>query len=239
MARNSSRTAILGGFLFDNSPFYCKLLKDTFWRNDMAIDWDAVKEFYDNSYIVDMHRLNMRPDLAIEFALEYLTPCKTLDIGCGFGRNALPLARRGFLIKGIDISHVATEHLKKTVLNEHLPVEVVNGNIVNELLDDDYGLIVNSTMLQNFDQELAHWLIGRMKEKTVPGGVNIIVAWGPGDLADNAHAKEVPGQYHYFSEQELKELYKDWEPIGFQEQYIGIGLLKGNILYHLVARKPR
>ncbi len=54
---------------------------------------------------------------SVKFLLEQF-PKKFLDLGCGNGRNAIPLARIGYEVTGMDISEVALEQAQSTLALE-------------------------------------------------------------------------------------------------------------------------
>jgi cyclopropane fatty-acyl-phospholipid synthase-like methyltransferase len=53
-----------------------------------------------------------------------------LDIPCGNGRHTIELAKRGFRLTGLDISAEFIQKLNQRVETEHLPIEVIHGNIL-------------------------------------------------------------------------------------------------------------
>lgn len=58
-----------------------------------------------------------------------------LDVPCGFGRHTLELAKRGFTMTGIDISADYIQKLNEQVEAEHLPVQVIQGDILTTKLE--------------------------------------------------------------------------------------------------------
>ena len=61
------------------------------------------------------------PEL-IEFYAKIDQKGRLLDLGCGQGRNSIPLARLGYSIKGIDISSVGIEQMSEIARKEDLPL---------------------------------------------------------------------------------------------------------------------
>ena len=59
------------------------------------------------------------PEL-IEFFAGYSGKGKVLDLGCGQGRDSVPLARLGFNVTGIDSSQVGIEQMNRTAEAENL-----------------------------------------------------------------------------------------------------------------------
>lgn len=59
---------------------------------------------------------------SVQFLLE-LFPKSFLDLGCGNGRNAIPLARMGYEVTGMDISQVALNQAKEKLELESAEVQ--------------------------------------------------------------------------------------------------------------------
>ena len=68
---------------------------------------------------------------------------KILDLGCGKGRHAIGLARKGFCVHGIDISPVLIEEAKKRIppdLTELVSFEV--GDMLNLQYQAEFGAVI-------------------------------------------------------------------------------------------------
>ena len=61
------------------------------------------------------------PEL-FELYSKELVPGKLLDLGCGQGRNAIPLAKIGYNVTGLDYSNVGIEQMKNKALVDNLYV---------------------------------------------------------------------------------------------------------------------
>jgi tellurite methyltransferase len=68
------------------------------------------------------------PEL-IEFFTEYPKKGKLLDLGCGQGRDSIPLARLGHTVTGIDTSKVGIEQMNQIAKNESLKLNGVTTDI--------------------------------------------------------------------------------------------------------------
>lgn len=69
-------------------------------------------------------------DWEVDFLADVLelTPgSKVLDVMAGYGRHALPLAKRGYELTAVDISEEYCQELKQAVRAENLPVTVLQG----------------------------------------------------------------------------------------------------------------
>jgi SAM-dependent methyltransferase len=69
-------------------------------------------------------------------------PAKVLDVGCGTGRHAIPLAKLGYKVTGIDSSALMLEQLKAK--NPQIETHLIDTSTSNwsELIDKDYDLII-------------------------------------------------------------------------------------------------
>ncbi len=70
---------------------------------------------------------------------------KLLDLGCGQGRDAVPLARMGFDVTGLDLSQASIDQLNKQAKEEQLPLIGVCGDIFayTEFKQADFVLLSN------------------------------------------------------------------------------------------------
>ncbi|MGH1386289.1 class I SAM-dependent methyltransferase [Kordia sp.] len=90
---------------------------------------------YDSYYQTENLFGNPYPEL-IAFFSEYPQKGKILDLGCGQGRDAIPLARLGFTVVGIDNSKVGIEQMNKVSKIENLSLE---GKVTDIFEFDDFA----------------------------------------------------------------------------------------------------
>ncbi len=79
----------------------------------------------------------------VSFFQQYPQRGKLLDLGCGQGRDALPLARLGFTVSGIDNSKVGVQQIVKKAREESLPLEGMVADIYafNDFFKFDFILL--------------------------------------------------------------------------------------------------
>ena len=72
-------------------------------------------------------------DRAIANSLKVLLPAgaDVLDIGCGYGRLAIPLAREGFRVTGLDLSPDLIAEAKRRAATAHLKISFGVGNMTS------------------------------------------------------------------------------------------------------------
>lgn len=90
---------------------------------------------YDTYYQTENLFGNPYPEL-IAFFSEYPQKGKILDLGCGQGRDAIPLARLGFTVVGIDNSKVGIEQMNEIAKIENLNLK---GKITDVFEFDDFA----------------------------------------------------------------------------------------------------
>lgn len=74
-----------------------------------------------------------------------LRPGRALDIGCGNARNAIFLARRGFVVDAVDRSRSAVEWAADRIAEEGVAVSLVHGDVFDLALPaGSYDLVYDS-----------------------------------------------------------------------------------------------
>ncbi len=109
---------------------------------------------------------------------------RVLDLGMGQGRHALPLARRGCVVTGVDTSAVAVQTVADVAAAEGLPVEPVL--LDYRRLDDPeqlYDAVLCFGLLPMLPVGEVGPLTERLRRWVRPGGLLFITAWHTDDPA--------------------------------------------------------
>ncbi|MGB5693448.1 MAG: methyltransferase domain-containing protein [Flavobacteriaceae bacterium] len=115
------------------------------------------------------------PEL-IKFLAEYPKKGKVLDLGCGQGRDAIPLARLGYAVTGIDNSKVGIYQMNQTGKDENL-------NLVGRVEDiyafdkfDEFDIILLDSMFHfaKKDREKEVELIKKIISKIKKGSLVVV-----------------------------------------------------------------
>ncbi len=89
-------------------------------------------------------------------------------IGCGNGRNYLPVVERGLDLIGLDVSAVALEQLTPRAPGPH---RLVHGDLDSLPPDERYGLVIGIQVFQHGDRDRAHRHIRAARDRVDDGGL--------------------------------------------------------------------
>jgi SAM-dependent methyltransferase len=156
--------------------------------NELQQAWDREYEevrAYTTSYRGDLDR-------GVHFLLQYLAgrgeriDGPIVDCGCGMGRNAIPLARSGHQVLGLEHSAVALGRLEESRGDQQLAGSLTTRqHDLNEPLpvDDDFAAIVlDITAVDNLIDESRRRAYGREVARILrPGGIAMVVTFARDD----------------------------------------------------------
>jgi hypothetical protein len=192
--------------------------------NPVAASWD--REYAEGRY-------SSEPPLA--FTEDILAAARALGlnhgiyIGCGNGRNYLPLVAGGLDLLGIDISSVAIQQLRQRCPER--ADRLICGQLESLPAGEVYGLVLGIQVFQHGDRSSAHRLIRAAQARVAIGGLmavrvnavrtdvtlehSLIEASADGGFT--VQYQQGPKQglaIHFYADQELEALFQgDFEPI--------------------------
>ena len=132
---------------------------------------------YDKYYEEERHFGEPFPEL-MKFFAENSNRGKVLDLGCGQGRDALPLANLGYEVTGVDISKVGIDQMMREVKKHKLKVKGIIDDIYQFPVDSSFDFILLDSMLHFYkrDSEKEVALVQRiMKEMRIGATLCILV----------------------------------------------------------------
>lgn len=166
----------------------------------------------DENYFTDKYELTRTHSEVME-AVKVVKPGKTLDLGCGNGRNSLYLAANGYDVDAWDknaMSIANVERIKSIENLDNLHTRVVDLN--NLTFAGQYDFILSTVVLMFLEAKTIPGLIANMQRCTKPGGYNLIVA-----AMDSADYPCTVGFPFAFKERELRRYYEGWEMVKCNE----------------------
>ncbi|GII62161.1 hypothetical protein Skr01_22460 [Sphaerisporangium krabiense] len=99
---------------------------------------------------------------------------RVLDLGCGLGRHAVPLAEHGFEVVGVDVSRWALDRAEEAARRAGVPLAVVCADLLERAPLPEADAAV---CLQSFgwgEDEEQRRLLRRVRDRLVPGGLLIL-----------------------------------------------------------------
>lgn len=174
--------------------------------------------------------LEVRPEFSDYFDDKDVTGRSAIDLGCGEGRYAIYLAKKGCRVLGVDQSRTGIKKLEKMAAAENLPITTQLADVAEfEFPRQSVDIIVAATILDHLAGDLRRQAINGIRSAIKPGGIlyaNVFTVSDPGyklkkrgeegqtfsDVSETA-----AGIAHYFAKEELKALFKDFSVITYYE----------------------
>ena len=95
-----------------------------------------------------------------------------LDLCCGLGRHAIPLAQRGYMVTGLDLSEVFLREAEKEALAKGVHVDWLHADMRNIPFENEFDAVINifTTFgyLENQDED--HQVLKQVCKALKPGG---------------------------------------------------------------------
>jgi len=137
---------------------------------------------------------------------------KVLDLGCGGSGYGLHLAKKGFDVTSVDISKTAIKQLEKEAKTRNLKIKTIIADMENFEFEEKYDIILALGVFHFIPEKELRNLLMKIKKNTTKDGMNIIEAF-----LERDSSQERDSEGYYFKKQELKEIYKDWQIINYEE----------------------
>jgi tellurite methyltransferase len=175
----------------------------------------------------------------IELATTLPRGARVLDLGCGDGRNAIPLVARGFHVTAVDASTNAIAALRYRAGDTSGRLLTITQNVDQFEFIEFFDVVIAHGLLQLLPVRTRDRVLASMREQTVPGGYNVVAVFTdalppPPDLAEVMCG--------LFREGEVFTRYADWETVlaksyVFEDEHPG-GIRHRHPVNKLVARRP-
>lgn len=185
------------------------------WHRVEAISDDL--ECYLEFYCTKADYFNKKYNLTathseVKEAVKLINPCKTLDLGCGQGRNALYLSSLGYDVTAWDHNEQSISFLNEIMNKENLKINTALYDINSANIQENYDFILSTVVFMFLNRQAIPNIIKNIQQHTNSGGYNLIVA----AMDTKDFPCSVPFSFT-FKENELKEYYQDWEFIKYSE----------------------
>lgn len=166
----------------------------------------------DENYFTEKYGLT-RTHSEVLAAAALIPPGKTLDLGCGNGRNSLYLAANGYSVTAWDKNPMSIANIERIKAAERLEnLETATADLNALTFDGEYDFILSTVVMMFLEAQTIPGLIANMQRTTVPGGYNLIVA-----AMDTEDFPCTVGFPFAFKTGELAEYYSGWERVKYNE----------------------
>lgn len=150
---------------------------------------------------------------------------RALDIAMGEGRNAVFLAKKGFVVDGVDLSEVALRKAKRLARENNVDITTINADLNHYTIKPDtYEVIVNIDFLLRS-------LVPEIRKGLKRGGV-VVFETLTVDQLKNPKGQGIRRDW-LLDKGELKEFFKDYQVLFYAETNDG-----ENAKASIVAMKP-
>lgn len=133
---------------------------------------------YDNIY--DIENYFGKPYNELIHFFRYLPGRgNVLDIGCGQGRDAIPLAKLGYRVTGIDVSKLGIDQMLEKAKKLNLDIKGIVTDMFSFEIDKQYDIVLLDSMLhfEKNDKVKEIALIKRIENNLKKGGILCICIW--------------------------------------------------------------
>ncbi len=139
---------------------------------------------------------------------------KIIDVGCGEGQNAFYFAKQGYCnVDAFDISEHGIAKLKRRCERENVQLNAFTADLTTYQFEHQYDLIMSFGTMHFVQKTDWKAFINRAKANTNIGGINIMQIF-----TDTVPASKdiAPFAIGLAKDNEIKELYNDWEILQFK-----------------------
>ena len=175
--------------------------------------------FWEETYKDDnVSTFGIEPNATIlEYEPMFKKTWNILDIGTGDGKNALYLARRGFVnVDAFDLSENAIAKLHRIAARDKIQVNAWVEDLRKFDFKQKYDLIFSFGTLHFVEKEEWIKLLRKAKEHTNIGGLNVIQLFTNSLPATPDISEFAVG---LANDREIEELYRDWNILQFKSYF--------------------
>ena len=192
-------------------PALAKILKTSV---DSLLGYEAIiNSDYENRYDTKEYYWGLEPNKLCYEIMKLMPPTKplkVLDIGCGEGKDAVFLARNGYVVSALDATDNGIEKGKLLAERYGVSVDFFKADITDYRLRDNYDIIFSSGMFHFVKPEYRDAIFQNLKEHTNPNGIHVInVFVEKSFIAVPEHKKNGIDRFRWKSG-ELFMQYHDW-----------------------------
>jgi SAM-dependent methyltransferase len=137
------------------------------------------EELFNDDYLRTMEKLTdkqvAREAIFIEESLGIERGGAVLDLGCGTGRQAIELARRGYEVVGFDLSLPMLSRAREEAQSRSVKLEFVQGDMREMTYEEQFdGVYCWNTAFGYFEEEKNAYVVDRVRHALKSGGLFLL-----------------------------------------------------------------
>ena len=137
------------------------------------------EELFNEDYLRTMEKLTdkqvARDAIFIEESLGIERGGAVLDLGCGTGRQAIELARRGYEVVGFDLSLPMLSRAREEAQSRSAKLEFVQGDMREMTYEEQFdGVYCWNTAFGYFEEEKNAYVVDRVRHALKSGGLFLL-----------------------------------------------------------------
>ncbi len=169
---------------------------------------------YEQKYQADEYYWGLEPNRLCYEILRLrppVRPLRVLDMGCGEGKDAVFLARNGYLVSAFDLADAALEKAQRLAERHHVNVDFFKADLLTFQPEKTYDIIFSSGVLHYLPPIRRIQLIERLKGRTSPQGLHVLnVFVSKPFIAPPPDAEKAETDHPGWKSGELFMFYYDW-----------------------------
>lgn len=174
----------------------------------------AVVSDYENRYKTEDYYWGLVPNSLCYEIMRLrppVKPLKVLDIGCGEGKDAVFLAKNGYIVSAFDVTDSGIEKAKRLAEKNGIYVDFFKANLLDYRLVENYDIIFSSGVFHYISDGLRKEITENLKSHTNENGIHAINVFVQKPFIKRAPDAERSEDDRYpWKSGELFTYYHDW-----------------------------
>jgi tellurite methyltransferase len=159
---------------------------------------------------------------------------RTLDLGCGEGRDSVFFAAKGFRVTAVDLTASGIRKTERLARDCGVSLHAIHQMDIREFpLTPDYDILFSNNALQGLNLQCVPYL-RKIQRITPPGGLNAIRVF-----TREADALRNRADVYCFDQYELKHYYRAWRLLYYGEDILWRPHVNGYLSFATIIAQKR
>jgi tellurite methyltransferase len=167
---------------------------------------------YNDEYGKSDYYWGLKPhDLCLKLLAKYppVRPLRVLDVGCASGKNAVFLARNGYIVTAFDSKDNFVESTKKLADTYSVDITIFKSDVNDFRLDTKYDIIFSGGGVHYIEPHLREEIFDNYKKNTNVGGIHVMSTFITKDFM--APPPDIERRPNTWKSGELFTHYTEWK----------------------------